>query len=429
MYPITGPISLIPICCKILEHVLYSALMNHLTSIEFFNPKQHGFRQGFSCTTQLIEFYHDIASALDDRGQIDCLFLDFRKAFDTVSHSVLIQKLQNLNIDQTICGWIKDYLTARKQKVVLGGSCSRLVSVTSGVPQGSVLGPLLFLVYINDISDVVKCRIRMFADDCVLYTDLTDQTDSTQLQEDLNHVEVWCKNNDMVLNTNKCVHVSFTKRVNRLMNQYILNNHVIRKEDKYKYLGVTFSEDGGWSEHIGTVVSRAGKALGFLQRNLKHVTTEVKQAAYHAYVRPILEYACPVWDPFQKVHIHALERIQSLAARFVLGKYDRTESSRDMKRDLNWQSLQNRRRNLRLKIFYSIYNKKTGINPSDYLKPAHYQSSRHDHKFKVRSYSPRTDLFKHSFFPQAIAEWNMLPAELVDRKTADSFYEGLCPPQ
>lgn len=152
--------------------------------------------------------------------------------------------------------------------MVLDGSCSCLVSVTSGVPQGSVLGPLLFLLFINDISGVIKSNIRRFTDDCILYTNLIDQTDSTQLQEDLNHVEAWCKNSGMVLNSNKCVHVSFTKRVNRLTNQYVLNNEVIRKENKYKYLGITFSEEGTWSEQINSVVSRAGKALGFYNEPL-----------------------------------------------------------------------------------------------------------------------------------------------------------------
>lgn len=422
------PISLTPICCKTLEHIIYSALMQHLTSIEFLNPRQHGFRRGYSCTTQLIEFYHDIAAVIDDRGQIDCLFLDFQKAFDTVSHPVLMNKLENLNLDETITAWIADYLTLRKQKVVLNGVCSSLVSVTSGVPQGSVLGPLLFLIFINDISNGITSQMRLYADDCVLYSVVTNETGSTQLQDDICRIEQWCRENSLFLNTKKCVHVSFTKKRKKLFNSYILDNQIIKKEASYKYLGVTFSEDGTWAPHIQNMVNNAGRALSWLQRNLKAVSADVKQAAYQAYVRPILEYACPVWDPFHRVHVDAIERIQSVAARFVTGKFDRFLSTTTMKRELCWYALSERRKNLRLKLFFSIFHNQTGISAPDYLQQPHYVSSRNDHKLKVRSFYCRTDLFKHSFFPRTINDWNLLPDDVVCRKTADMFYDVLCPP-
>lgn len=145
------PISLTSIVCKVMEHILYSAIMKHLIKHNTLTNDQHGFRKGFSCTTQLVEFYHDLTSDVDSGGQTDCIFLDFCKAFDTVTHSFLCNKLKLLNIDPDVLRWIENYLSQRRQCVILNGKSSEYVDVTSKVPQDSVLGPLLFLVYIKDI--------------------------------------------------------------------------------------------------------------------------------------------------------------------------------------------------------------------------------------------------------------------------------------
>lgn len=419
------PISLTSILCKIIEHVFYSQIVSHLNANNLIISEQHGFCKGLSCTTQLAEFFHELVSGIDERRQTDCIFLDFRKAFDTVSHSLLLQKLKIFNLDSTVIRWIESYLSQRRQCVVLNGKQSDYVDVTSGVPQGSVLGPLLFLIYINDISSQITSRIRLFADDCVLYRSITSEHDAEQLQSDLVRVENWCCKWKMNLNPKKCVHLSFTRSKKKIDTQYSINNDFIKTECTYKYLGVILSNDCSWNAQVDDVVLRAGRALNFIQRNLKCSETNLKKTAYLTCVRPILEYACVVWDPAQKYLIEKLEKIQNRAARFVLGRYGQKDSCTDMKRELNWELLSARRNKLKLKFLFSIFNGRLGINKDDYLKQPHYISSRTDHCFKIREYRARTNMYANSFFVKTIQQWNKLSEEQVCSATEELFFSRL----
>lgn len=422
------PISLTSICCKLLEHILYSQIMQHLSYHNFFIDSQHGFRRGYSCVTQLTELYHDLVMSVDKGEQTDCVFLDYRKAFDTVSHSFLLHKLNCLSIDITTLKWIQSYLSSRQQCVILNGEASHFVEVTSGVPQGSVLGPLLFLIFINDIHVNVTSQLRLFADDCAVYTRIKNGEGSGQLQADLDRIEQWCGEWGMQLNVKKCVHVSFTRKKNKFDTQYYLSNELVTNENKVKYLGVILSSDCTWDSQIDDVIMRAGRALGFVQRNLKNATQKIKELAYLAYVRPLLDYACTVWDPSKKNRIDGLEKIQNRAARFVLGQYDRFSSVTNMKQSLGWASLDLRRKNLRLKFLYNIYHEATGINSSSYLLKPNYFSKRNDHVHKIREYCTRTELCKNSFFVRTVKDWNALQECIVCAANVDMFFSLLFAP-
>lgn len=187
------PVSLTSIVCKVMEHVIYSSIMSHLVANNLLHPSQHGFRQGFSCTTQLVEFTHDLASAVDKQQSVDCIFLDFRKAFDVVAYSLLIGKLRHYELDDRVFAWIAQYLRSRKMSVSLDGCSSTYVSVTSGVPQGSVLGPLLFLLFASDITLGITSSFRMFADDCIVYRAINSDVDKQALQNDLDLIVAWCE--------------------------------------------------------------------------------------------------------------------------------------------------------------------------------------------------------------------------------------------
>lgn len=419
------PISLTSICCKILEHIIYSAIFQYLNSINYLTPSQHGFRSGFSCNAQLVEFQHYISQALDNNTPVDAIFLDFRKAFDTVPHNLLDNKLASLNINYKIHSWIRNYLHAREQCVVLNSHKSCSIAVSSGVPQGSVLGPLLFLICINNITENIKSEIKLFADDCVIYRQINSLSDTYALQKDLETVAWWCDGWGMNLNIEKCNHLRFTRKSAITQESYKIKDTIITSVTEYKYLGVYLTQSLKWIKHVEYIITKASRMLYFIRRNFKDASTEVKETLYFMHVRSILDYACVVWDPHQEYLIERLEKLQNQAARFVTNKYDPFASISAIKATLNWEPLQFRRIKLRLKFFHCIYYNRTGIDKKRYLLEPNYISLRHDNPKKVREYSHSTNILANSFFPKTISDWNMLSEELVSLQNNDLFFSRL----
>lgn len=196
-----------------LEHVISKRIAEFLEQNSILTNFQHGFRQGYSTVIQLVTVVHSFAEALDKNGQIDVIFLDFSKAFDKVIPHKLITKLKDINLPDIFIAWIEDYLTERAQFVSVDGNNSSFLPVTSGVPQGSVLGPLLFLLYVNDIVNVVLpgTQIRLYADDCVLFRQVTCTNDQHNLNFSLNNILNWCNEHGMALNVQKTVYLCVTR--------------------------------------------------------------------------------------------------------------------------------------------------------------------------------------------------------------------------
>lgn len=228
----------------------------------------HGFQKGYSTITQLITVVHLLASSLDSNGQVDVIFLDFSKAFDKVPHDKLIIKLRILGIPEHFVRWISAYLTNKKQYTDIGGQLSESLPVTSGVPQGSVLGPLLFLVYINDIVNVVTpgVRIRMFADDCVLFKEIFHPEDQIELNSNLSNIFQWCEKWEMVLNADKTVFRPIMRKKTPLPFTYRFGSSPLRQVDSYKYLGVTITTTLSWNTHVNSICSSAFRKLCFLKQ-------------------------------------------------------------------------------------------------------------------------------------------------------------------
>lgn len=411
LVPNYRPVSITSSCCKLLEHIIATYITNFLNINGLLHPCQHGFRKGLSTVTQLTTVIHNFATVLDKAGQVDAIFLDFSKAFDLVNHGKLIHKLELIGIPEFLINWVSSYLTNRTQFVSIDSITSTRLPVTSGVPQGSVLGPLLFLVYINDIASVVtdKVQIKMFADDCVLFSEITCKEDQEELNFNLRNIQSWCDKWDMKLNAEKTVFMRITNKRKSLSFTYTLPSRPLIEVNEYKYLGVTLTNTLSWNNHVSNICASAFRKLCLLRHKLKGAPSDTKLLAYTSIIRPRLEYACTVWDPHKKLNIQALERIQRKAIRFVTSKYRNSDSPTTLMTALGIQSLEKRRKILRLKFLFKLYNRQLSLDPEPFLQPLVTRLTRHRHEKSLTPYNARTNLFKNSFFPRTITDWNSLP--------------------
>ena len=365
--------------------------MSHLDKHSLLSPLQHGFRKGLSCESQLILTLHDLTSN-----------------FDSVPHQRLLLKLASYGICGQTLTWIKSFLTDRTQTTVIGGCQSEVCSVTSGVPQGSVLGPLLFLVYINDLPDNISSQIRLFADDCIIYLGLSSSKSPEQLQSDLDSRSSRAEKWQMRFNCSKCYSMHLTRNKSAVVTTYFLNGQALERTDAHPYLGVTISSDLRLNNHCDFVVKKSSKTLNFISRNFYHCTRETKAKLYPSLVRPSLEYACCAWDPYTQRNISNLEKVQRRAARFGFRDYSRNSSVSYMLNVLDWPLLSVSRECQRLNFMYKSSHNLNGVDLSKYVTLSQSQTRR-SHDMVFNHLSPRTDVFKFSFFPRTIPVWNSLP--------------------
>ena len=420
------PVSLTPVPCKLLEHIIHSNIMKHLDKHNILCHNQHGFRKGKSCETQLIGIVDDLASSLNNNEQTDLIFLDFSKAFDKVNHSTLLKKALHYGIDHSVLFWLESFLSGRTQQVQLEGTLSDPSDVLSGVPQGTVLGPLLFLIYINDLPQFVSegTNVRLFADDSALYRKIKTPNDHLILQRDLDSLVEWENRNCMEFHPGKCelLRISTKREHNISKFNYSIHNTVIEATKHAKYLGVTIMCNLQWNYHIECITKKASNTLGFVQRNFKNCPRNIKEKLYKSYVRPGLEYASSVWDPFTGENIGRIERVQRRAARCVTSVFGRDQSVSALLEELKWQPLQERRARAKLILAHKGINHVTDI-------PFNYPTVSCGTRGHVKNnfYIPfsRLDTHKYSFYPSTLRLWNNIPPEIRNLPTADAFASGL----
>ena len=320
------PISLTCVLCKVLEHVVASGISKHFTEQNILSELQHGFREKRSWETQLIMLVDELSESMQSGKQTDLILLDFSKAFDKVAHEKLLKIHHFYGIRGNILNWIKDFLDNRTQSVILNGTSSDNIAVSSGVPQGSVLGPILYLAYINDLPLQVRSRVWLFADDTAMYLALDKQADSEILQKDLEILENLEKLWDMSFNPSKCQVIHVTGRKTPLQTNYHLHGCVLQSVPSAKYLGVTISEE------ISNITKKANQTQGSLKSNIRVHNKDHKSTAYKTFDRPQLEYASTVWSPHTDLDINKLESLQRRAARWVTPDYQYTSSVSTMLR-------------------------------------------------------------------------------------------------
>ena len=328
--------------------------MNDSDANNVLTDLQHGFLKARSCETQVITTIHDLASNLDNNIQTDLQILDFSKAFDTVPHKRLSLKLNLYGIRGPLLKWIECFLTNRSQSVVLNGYSSTSIPVLSGVPQGTVLGPLLFLIYINDLPNQISSQIRLFADDCILYRQIYSINDCNILQNDLLKLQSWQDKWLLKFNSAKCHTMAITTKRSPTHFSYHLNNSVLSRVSSTPYLGVTITNNLCWKDHIHSIASKARRLLGILQRNLHSCSQGVKDIAFKTIVLPSIEYCSSVWDPFHHKFKDELEMVQRRGARFVFNTYDRHSSVTTTLNIFKWPSLKTRRHSNILSLFSKL---------------------------------------------------------------------------
>ena len=352
--------------------------------------------------------------------------LDFSKAFDTVPHQRLLKKLKFYGINGNTLNWRGKWLTSRPQTVIVDGEEFTTVPVTSGVPQGTVLGPLVFLIYINDIGNNLSegTHIKLFADDCLVYRETITAQDNTILQKDLDNLTKWPNNWQMKFNTDKCHILKITNRRHPKAFNYTMFGSTLTNVEHHPYLGIEISQNLRCKEHIQMATNKANRTLGFVRRNLGKCSEDTKKSAYTTLIRPQLEYASSVWDPHYKTEIDELEKVQRRAIRFIKNNHDRTASVTSMQNELKLPNLQQRRQLSRLTIFYKAVNNQVAVDLPDYLLTS-VRETRSYHQKRFTRLSTRTNTYKYSYISRTTSERNDLPPDIKDQSTVESFKTAL----
>ena len=314
------PVSLTSVICQLLETIMRDHMMDFLVKHKLINPSQHGFLKARSCLTNLLCFFEEITKWVDDGSPVDVIYLDFQKAFDKVPHQRLILKLKSHGMGNSIINWIEQWLTDRRQRVVVGGEVSSWKSVLSGVPQGSVLGPILFLVYIDDLEEGVTGNILKFADDTKLFRKTKEIGDKQKLQNDIDKLVRWSEKWQMLFNFGKCKCLH-TGPGNTGKN-YEMGGTILSKPVKEKDLGVSMNANMKVSEQCRIAASKGNQVLGMIRRNITYKENNLIVPLYKAIVRPHLEYCIQAWSPYLRKDIDMLEKIQRRATKLIPGLRD-----------------------------------------------------------------------------------------------------------
>ena len=305
------PISKLCVFAKLFEKLIYNYIYNLVKRQIIF--EQHGFLANRSLESNLLEYLEFLKSNLDNRVQVDAIYTDFSKAFDKINHSIMLNKLKRVGVDGMLLKWIDSYLYNRKFSVFINGVSSNTIPITSGVPQGSHLGPLFFVIYLNDIANCFKySKFILYADDLKIFRQIKSSEDCDLIQDDLHRFQNYCRDNSLFINVEKCCVITFTRNRQTFVYNYALNAKTLKKVSEVKDLGVIFDEKLIFDKHIEKMVSSCFKMLGFINRQSK-IFKRAKSylSLYYSFVNSRMNFASVIWNPCYEIYKRKIERIQN----------------------------------------------------------------------------------------------------------------------
>ena len=356
------PVALTNHMYKIFERVVRKEIVIYLEDNDLMNVTQHGFRSGRSTTTQLLEYFDSVLSMVEEGHYVDSIYLDFAKAFDKVDHNILLTKMAKLGIRGHLYTWISSFLKCRQQAVRVEGVLSDRVWVKSGVPQGSVLGPLLFLIMMHDINEYIDHAIlSSYADDTKLWQKITCLNDSVLLQEELVKLYEWARLNNMDFNPDKFEGVSFGDEEEQAY--YAPDGKVIQQSKVVKDLGVHIEENLKFQQHINNIVAKGKRMDGWILRTICSRSKVDMKVLLKSLVQSQVEYCCVMWSPRDQATINMIESVQAQFTRRIqeyqefneeLGMPVCSLSYEERLKDLKIYSLERRRERMQILYMYKI---------------------------------------------------------------------------
>ena len=366
------PISMLPAASKVAEMYIVDILTDHLERNNLLHPLQSGFRRGHSTQSLLLYLTDSWYKSLDKGDMVGVVYLDIAKAFDTINHSLLLHKLKvQFHLSDQMCQWIKCYLSNRVQAVAVNGTVSPYLPIGSGVPQGSVLGPLLFSMYINDLpaATTSPSQTALFADDTTIFASgKTADCISSSLNTTLSSVNQWLISNGLSLNVakSKCMLIHSNRKRPSSLN-IVFNGSSLEQVQTFKLLGVIIDHHLLWRPHIDSVVKSVSRNVQLMRRLSWFLPVNSLKAFYFAYIATSFDYCSLVWDPCCYTDSTRLQRLQNYAGRIIL-KVPKSSSATKVLSTLNWTSLSDRRHQKLFSLSQELLQPKSGKSAPLYLR-------------------------------------------------------------
>ena len=419
------PVSLTCILCKIMESIIRDNLVSYLESNDFLSKFQHGFVSKRSCTTNLLATLDLWTEILDSGEPCDAIYLDFTKAFDSVPHLRLLEKLKSYGVGDCVLNWIRDFLIGRRQRVNINGQFSEWADVTSGVPQGSVLGPVLFVVYINDLPDILESLCQLYADDTKVFSKVDCIERKNQIQRDLDNLVSWADKWQLQFNSDKC-HILHLGYKNSNYPYYMRKHNSLEKvelttSEYEKDLGILVDNELSFSKHVETQVRKANRLVGLIRRSFTYLDKDVMRQLFCALVRPHLEFGNVAWSPRHKKEINLIEKVQERATKIIPGMKNMNYEQR--LKAMKLPSLCYRRKRGDLIEVFKYVNGFYNTNQNLLIKDPSKRTRGHAHKLLKRPCNINLRLNFFSF--RVVNNWNNLPSYVAEATTLNQFKSRL----